>query len=61
MIRMLAINNIVKQFIEKLKKKAYIFPNNISEQIRENLREVTHKKSWKKLKQIQISDEGGKK
>ncbi|CAD8093137.1 unnamed protein product [Paramecium sonneborni] len=62
MAKMLAINNLVKQFIEKLKKKAYIFPFNLSEQIRENLREQK-KKCWKKIKQTQtqISEDGSKK
>ncbi|CAD8181828.1 unnamed protein product [Paramecium pentaurelia] len=59
--KMLAINNLVKQFIERLKKKAYIFPSNLGEKIRENLREVMHKKkNWKRIKQIQISDDGVK-
>ncbi|CAD8078547.1 unnamed protein product [Paramecium primaurelia] len=62
MAKMLVINNLVKQFIEKLKKKAYILPKILGEQISENLREVLNKKkNWKKIKQIQIFEDGGKK
>ncbi|CAD8082433.1 unnamed protein product [Paramecium sonneborni] len=62
MASLLTINNLVKQFIEKLKRKAYIFPNNLGEEIKENLREVLQKKKiWKKIKQIQVSEDGGKK
>ncbi|CAD8176063.1 unnamed protein product [Paramecium pentaurelia] len=62
MAKMLVINNLVKQFIEKLKKKAYILPRILGEQISENLREVLNKKkNWKKIKQIQIFEDGGKK
>ncbi|CAD8171482.1 unnamed protein product [Paramecium octaurelia] len=62
MAKMLVINNLVKQFIEKLKKNAYILPIILGDQIRENMREVLNKKkNWKKIKQIQTSEDGSKK
>ncbi|CAK83545.1 unnamed protein product (macronuclear) [Paramecium tetraurelia] len=61
MAKMLVINNLVKQFIEKLKKNAYIFPRIHGDQIRDNMREALNKKkNWKKMKQIQSSEDGSK-
>ncbi|CAD8094852.1 unnamed protein product [Paramecium sonneborni] len=62
MLKMLIVNNHVNQFIEKLKKKAYIFPKNKSKQITEHLPEffAKIKKNWRKLKQISSQDENPK-
>lgn len=39
MLKMLTVNNYVNTFIDKLKKRAYIFPKNKSKQIIEHLPE----------------------
>ncbi|CAD8161738.1 unnamed protein product [Paramecium octaurelia] len=62
MLKMLLVNNHVNSFIEKLKKRAYIYPKHKSKQITEHLPEffAKIKKNWRKSKQLQQQDDNPK-